>query len=130
MEQITELLPCPFCGCEIIYSGYNKDKNHYRECMECLVSLSHYGTSESADVNWNKREYKIIPNEDKIDLILRYLTVKELNDYLGKELDVINQQPTVIQQDDKLINAAKERYEDSYENLVKVLREMKNQLGY
>lgn len=61
IDEIIDLLPCPFCGNTVIHRGYNALKKmqglgmFYRECCKCLVSLDGYATSIEADIAWNTR---------------------------------------------------------------------------
>ena len=53
---MSELKPCPFCGCKVIGYAVNPSTGwHYRTCRDCAATGPEEIDGDEARKSWNRR---------------------------------------------------------------------------
>lgn len=58
---MTELRPCPFCGCNdvtVIEADKTIQPQYMVVCYDCRARSAYYGSQEKAIASWNRRTRK------------------------------------------------------------------------
>jgi hypothetical protein len=72
MKEEQSLLPCPFCGAELVYC---KDNNHYHHPQEvnyCFIEMETIDNSKIAVKLWNTRTPIVQQVRNVVKLHLSY----------------------------------------------------------